>query len=92
MILLRRLLFVLPMVLAVGVWAGHQTLAGDLVEKHPDYPIELTSLAAPLPDPPAPVLYQTILPPTPYILPIPPGPVPEDPVLASRPPRGPPTF
>jgi hypothetical protein len=52
-----KLLFLLPMVLAVGIWAGHQTLASDLLEHHPQYPIELATFMAPVPEAPAPVVF-----------------------------------
>lgn len=88
--LLKRLAFLLPMVLAVGVWAGHQVLASDLLEHHPEYPIELCSLIAPVPEAPAPVVRWVIVPEPPVPVPVSDRVVPESPALPERPPRGPP--
>jgi hypothetical protein len=54
--LIQRLLFLLPVLLALGIWAGHQTLASSLIEYHPDYPIKLSTVIAPVPDCPSPVI------------------------------------
>jgi hypothetical protein len=80
------------MVLAVGIWAGHQVLASDLVENHPDYPIELASVIAPVPEAPRPVVRWVFVAAPEVILPVSDDVIPEAPSPVERHPRGPPAL
>jgi hypothetical protein len=54
-----RFLFLLPAILALGIWAGHGTLRCDLIEHHPDFPIEQITYIAAVPVCPDPLVRVT---------------------------------
>ena len=88
----RRGVAMLLVLLALGVWMGHQTLANDLIENHPAYPIELSTFIAPVPGAPAPVIRLAPRPPIIHPVVLLDTVVPEAPSFIANVPRGPPAV
>lgn len=87
-----RFLALIPVVLAVGIWAGHHTLKSELLERHPDFPISLSTFIALMPECPQPVVSRN---PAPFVL-LPDEELPyrvySSPIACRLPARGPPLI